>query len=137
MVNPERGGVEIKSADGTKVYVFRLGLTALAKLQKQLSTSERRMPLPQVLNQLQDVLDGSADADVDLEFLLQVMFAGLQEHHAGTVKTLSDVERVIEEAGGLDAFGQQMKGLRESLTPDPEDQKRRAANPRKARSKTN
>lgn len=132
MVNPERGGVEIKA--GTKIYTFRLGLSALAKLQKLVSTSDRRVPLPELLGQLQDVLD-SKNGDVDLEFLLNVMLAGLQEFHGSTMKSIGDVERVIQDAGGLEAFNRQLSGLVESLTPDPEDQKRRASNPRKARTK--
>lgn len=139
MVNPERGGVEIKSADGRRTYIFRLGLAALAQLQQKLSTPERRMPLAEVIALLQDVLGGQKDKDIDLTIALQVLLVGFQEFHAGEVKTVYDVERVIESCGGIEGLARQLAalGVVESLAPDPEDIKRRAAHPRKARSRTN
>lgn len=131
MVNPERGEIEIQS--GTDRYTFRLGLTALAKLQKLLSTPERRMPISEIVEKCV-ALEQSGD-DVDLEFLLLVMLAGLQQYHSATFTTKEDVAQMIERAGGLAGLYTQLTGLRESLTPDPEDQKRRAANPRRARAK--
>jgi hypothetical protein len=133
MVNPERGGVEIQAGDVT--YVFRLGFVGLARLQRILSTPERRMPLPELLEKLQAVMTPSAAGDIDLEFLLMVMLAGFHEFHGDTIKTPSDVETVILKAGGLEAFQGQLNQVAESLAPDAEDQKRREANPRKAQRK--
>lgn len=134
VVNPERGAVEVKSVDGKRVYVFRLRFSGIAKLQRSISTPDRLVPLDEVFGKLSDVLEGKSE---DLDFFMQVLLAALQEFHGDTVRTAYDVDHVIEDIGGLQALAQQLAGLKESLSPDADDQKRRAANPRRAQAKRN
>ena len=132
VVNPERGAVEVKSADGRKTYVFRLRFSAIAKLQRSISPPGELVPLDVVFGKLADVLDGKSE---DLEFFMLVLLSALQEFHGDAIRTAYDVDQVIEEIGGLQGLAQQLTGLKESLAPDAEDQKRRAANPRRAQSR--
>lgn len=131
MANPERGAVRVKSEDGTKSYTLRLRFAALAELQRAVSTPERLAPMGEVLGKIQGILDGTFE---DLSFFMQVLLASLQEFHP-EFRTLFDVDRFIEDVGGFDGLGTQLRGLSESLTPDQEDRSRRTANPQKARPK--
>lgn len=49
------------------------------------------------------------------------VWAALQRHHAGTVKTFDDAGRVIDAAGGILAIGQQFEALQTAATPDKAD----------------
>lgn len=132
MVNPERGAVEVKSVDGKRVYVFRLRFSGIAKLQRSISTPDRLVPLDEVFGKLGDVLDGKSQ---DMEFFMMVLLAALQEFHSDTIRTSVDVDDVIDDVGGLPELHRQLAGLKESLSPDAEDQKRRSANPRRAQAR--
>ena len=133
MVNPERGAVELRSEDGTRVYRFRLSLAALAQLQQRLSTPDRLVPLAEVGRIVDSVMDGK---NQDLSLAFTIYLVGFQQFHGNEIKTHYDVEAVIADCGGLAGILKQVSALgvvAESLKPDPEDAARRAANPRKAR----
>lgn len=133
VVNPERGAVEVQSEDGKKTYVFRLRHAALAKLQRNVSPAHQLIPLDEVLQKLGLVLLGKSE---DMDFFLHVLLAALQEFHSDTIRTTFDVDDVIQDVGGLDKLAEKLRALQDSVTPDPEDVKRRAGNPRRARTRS-
>lgn len=135
MVNPQRGVVELRSEDETRVYRFRLSFAALANLQQRLSTPDRLVTLAEIGALVDSVISGK---NQDLTLALNIYLVGFQQFHATEVKTLYDVEEVIADCGGMAGILAQLAArgiVSDSLKPDPDDAARRARNPRKARPK--
>jgi hypothetical protein len=131
MVNSQRGEIAIQA--GTATYTFRMGLTALAKLETLLSTPAKRFKL----NDVMDVLDSMQRGNPSINDLMLVLLAGFQEFHGTTVRSTAEVERIVDEAGGLDALAFQLQAIGRSAEPDAEDlpAQNTGANPRKAQVK--
>lgn len=126
MVNPERFEIELTAAPGRSggPWTYRLGLTGLAKLQKIIQRETgRRPPIPELSALVEELSRG--DGDFDLEMLLFVLLAGLQEFHSREIRTLGDVENVIQACGGVGELARQLNGISEEMRPDPEEEKRR------------
>ncbi|HZA01114.1 MAG TPA: GTA-gp10 family protein [Hyphomicrobiaceae bacterium] len=95
MVNTERGEQQLVVGDQT--YIMRLTTAA----GRELEARTGRM--------LRDIVRRSmAGSLTDNCWLL---WAALQNHHAATVKTLEDVDRLVDEAGGFDGIDAQLQAF--------------------------
>lgn len=93
MANPERG--EQRFTAGDETYILRLTTAAACELESRTGRTLRDI-------QLGAAVRGSI---TDSCWLL---WASLQDHHAATVKALTDVQRIVDAAGGLDGINEQL-----------------------------
>jgi hypothetical protein len=94
MANPERG--EQAFVVGDQTYIMRLTTAAARAVEARAGKTLRDI-------QLGATLRGSV---TDSCWLL---WAALQNRHAATIKTLEDVDRLVDEAGGFDAINAQLE----------------------------
>lgn len=96
MANPERG--EQRFVAGEQVYVMRLTTAAACEVESRAGKTMRDL-------QLGSTMRGSI---TDSCWLL---WAALQDHHADTVKSLKDVHRIVDAAGGFDGINDQLEAF--------------------------
>src|ERR1043166_364706 len=104
MANRERG--EQQFVVGDQTYVMRLTTAAACEVESRSGKTLRDL-------QLGATVRGSI---TDSCWLL---WASLQDHHADTVKSLKDIHRIVDAAGGLAAINEQLEAfMRLNAAPD-------------------
>ncbi len=104
MANPERGEQEFVAGDHT--YILRLTTAAACELETKTGRTLRDI-------QLGSTMRGSI---TDSCWLL---WASLQGHHADRVKTLSDVQQIVDAAGGFTGIDEQLEAfMKLNAAPD-------------------
>jgi hypothetical protein len=105
MANKERGEQQFVAGDQT--YVLRLTTAAACEVETRSGKTLRDL-------QVGATVRGSI---TDSCWLL---WASLQDHHADTVKTLKDIHRIVDAAGGLQAINEQLEAFMTlNAAPDP------------------
>jgi hypothetical protein len=107
MANPERGEQQFTAGDET--YILRLTTAAARDVEARTGRTLRDI-------QLGATLRGSV---TDSCWLL---WAALQNRHAATIKTLDDIDRLVDAAGGFDAINAQLETFM-ALNAAPDQQK--------------
>lgn len=129
MANRERGAVSLE-INGS-AYTFRLTTAAMVELEEACSTPARQISRP----------DGSVEAipAVEMTFpqILKKVLNGSTKHtvlfvwasllDAHPRLTVAEVQKLIDDAGGLLAFGQQVQDIVKASSPEEDD-----ARPQKA-----
>jgi hypothetical protein len=93
MPNKERG--EMRLVAGDQTYVLRMTTNAACDLEEFTGKS-----LPKLID---EVNGGSVRA------IRAFLWAALQEHHSKTIKTIKEVGKLIDEAGGLEGVMEQLQ----------------------------
>src|ERR1044072_3037290 len=96
MANRERG--EQQFVVGDQTYVMRLNTAAACEGERRRGNTLRNL-------QLGATVRGSI---TDSCWLL---WASLQDHHADTVKSLKDIHRIVDAAGGVVAVYEEPEGV--------------------------
>jgi hypothetical protein len=108
MANRERGEFDI--AIGAATYTLVLNTNAMALLEDHFSTRDKEVTFDQVIAR---VNAGS------VRHIRALVWAALQQHHP-TV-TIPEAGTLIQEAGGLAGFTQQLLAMMKGTHADPDD----------------
>lgn len=108
MANRERGEVSLTVAG--QVYTMVLDIAAICELEDLFSTKEREATFQDILQRVNRN---------SVRHIRGMVWAALRRHHRAL--TLEQAGQLIEDAGGLVAFGEKLAEIAKSTRPDPED----------------
>ena len=108
MSNSVRGEVTIES--GGQTYTLVMDTNAMVELEDVFSTPDKPVSFTDILMKVERGY---------MKYVRAFVWAALRRHHE--TMTLKDAGRFIEGAGGIVAFGQQLRRIAQATQPDKDD----------------